>query len=152
MQFIHTEIVENQSSWLLTGVYVRPHCSLKTNFWNELFQMSQNVDLAWVVLGDFNDIASLDEKSGGTRFLTNRARSFVDRFEACNLLDMGSGGSKFTWVRREHGRVVLRERLDRVLANSEAKFAFPEARVINLTCLSSDHHPILFNSELTPSP
>ncbi|OMO52408.1 reverse transcriptase [Corchorus capsularis] len=90
-QFIHTKILLDQSlSWFLTGAYVRPHCSLKEKFWTDLQQLALSINSAWMVVGDFNDIASLDEKNGGARFCVNRAHLFVDRFEACGLFDLGS--------------------------------------------------------------
>lgn len=60
--------------------------------------------MPWTVAGDFNDFASLEERSG-----------WVD-----HLMDISCSGSKFTWVRRQHGRITLQERLDRVLFNLEA--------------------------------
>lgn len=36
-----------------------------------------------------------------------------------------------------------------VLWNSEALMVFPEAKVVNLPLLCSDHNPILFRSQMT---
>ncbi|GKV23249.1 hypothetical protein SLEP1_g33000 [Rubroshorea leprosula] len=52
-------------------------------------------------------------------------------------------GCKYTWLRKQNGRVLLRERLDRALFNMLALEAFPNTKVINLPRLCSDHHPML---------
>ena len=47
---------------------------------------------------------------------------------------------------------MLQERLDRVLWNTEAMLFFPEAKVVNLPRLCSDHNPILFCTEMLQPP
>ncbi|XVF30110.1 hypothetical protein REPUB_Repub16aG0028600 [Reevesia pubescens] len=93
-----------------------------------------------------------DEKSGGSPFRFNRAQQFVNGCDASQFLDIGAIGTKFTWVRKVNGAVILRERLDRVLMNVWAHEEFPEAKTVNLLCLYSDHHPILFHSAMTSPP
>lgn len=56
-QAIHVQVNELHRSWLLSGVYVQPHFHLKEEFWEELRAWSQHINLPWVVIGDFNDIA-----------------------------------------------------------------------------------------------
>lgn len=58
-----------------------------------------------------------------------------------------------TWKKTVNGRVVLRERLDRVLGNNLAFEQFADGKVINLPCVHSDHHPILFDTDsIAPPP
>ncbi|EOY25990.1 Uncharacterized protein TCM_027378 [Theobroma cacao] len=102
--------------------------------------------------GDFNDIARVEEKSGGSLFSVNRAPKFMDRWEECGLLDMVAIGARFTWVWKMNGKVVIRERLDRVLINCHAQEKLPEAKTVNLPCLSSNHHPVLFHFSMTTPP
>ncbi|KAI9076862.1 hypothetical protein K1719_041166 [Acacia pycnantha] len=55
---------------------------------------------SWSVIGDFNDIATLDERTGGSSGCSLRCSLFTDRLQACNLMDdrslgwAGGGGSK----------------------------------------------------------
>ncbi|GLT94243.1 hypothetical protein SLE2022_119950 [Rubroshorea leprosula] len=70
-----------------------------------------------IIMGDFNDIANIDESSPRAINRFSSARRFQDHIEACNLLSEDLIGYKFTWVRRTNGRVLLRERLDRTLLN-----------------------------------
>ncbi|ONK56453.1 uncharacterized protein A4U43_C10F8870 [Asparagus officinalis] len=151
-QTIHLQVTEDTISYFLSCVYVRPHVVMKDAFQEDLQNFATSVNIPWVVIGDFNDLAFSHEKSGGAAFAVNRARKFIDRWDLCNLSDLGAFGSKFTWVRKINGRVVVRERLDRVLVNDLAREEFVEAKVLNLPRLHSDHHPILFNSTMMAPP
>ncbi|GLT29391.1 hypothetical protein SLA2020_042630 [Shorea laevis] len=99
-------------------------------------------------MGDFNDIANADEASPRVVNRFSSARRFRDHMEACNLLSKDSIGCRFTWVRRTNRRVLLRERLDRALLNLPGFAGFPDAKIINLPRLCSDHHPIMLHIDL----
>lgn len=78
-QALHVHILERHRTWSLSGVYVQPHCRLKEEFWEELHSRSQHMDQPCFVIGDFNDIASVEEKCVGTEFRVNAAHKFVER-------------------------------------------------------------------------
>ncbi|GLT24835.1 hypothetical protein SLA2020_000040 [Shorea laevis] len=142
-QFIHCSLSQQQISCLVTFVYVQPHVAMKDLFWTELERLARGFSGSWVVMGDFNDIISVEEASPVATRGFGRAQHFRDRVTQCNLHSTEPLGCKYTWVRKHNGRVLLRERLDRALFNFEALESFPAAKVINLPRLCSDHHPIL---------
>lgn len=121
-------------------------------FWDELKNFFWNLNLPWVVMGYFNDIMNLNKKCGSFIFCANRARVFMEKWEACQLSNTGALGTKFTSVRKLNGKVVIREWLNRALLNSLALENFCEAKVVNLPCLCSNHHPILFHIAMTKPP
>ncbi|KAJ4848788.1 hypothetical protein Tsubulata_025772 [Turnera subulata] len=59
--------------------------------------MVQSVTRPWVLLGDFNETISQDEKQGGVPISQARCDKFRDWIEECRLLDLGYSGPKFTW-------------------------------------------------------
>lgn len=127
-QVVHFMVSENNLSWVLSCSYVQPHCQMKELFWEEMTSFAYNLNLPWVVIGDFNDIASSEEKSGGAEFSANRAQQFLERSQGCDLNDIGASlGTKLTWSLRVNGRVILRERLNRAFRHSLALQCFPEA-------------------------
>ncbi|MCH80961.1 hypothetical protein A2U01_0001739, partial [Trifolium medium] len=97
--------------------------------------------------GDFNDITSMEEKKGGVSASIRRCNKFRERISACNLLDLGAMGPKFTWRGPiYHGGQRIYERLDRALCNEKWRLSFPDGYVKVLTRVSfSDHHPILID-------
>ena len=76
-------------------------------------------------------------------FIHSRADKFAAVLEACELLDLGADGQKFTWFRKCSGVRTMAKRLDRALSNLAWRHEFPEAFLENLPCLHSDHAPIL---------
>ncbi|XP_021803921.1 uncharacterized protein LOC110748212, partial [Prunus avium] len=62
--------------WLLTVVYANPCQGIRESLWNYFDGLARASHLPWLVLGDFNDIVSADEKCGGN--LDQGGRSFID--------------------------------------------------------------------------
>ncbi|OMO80853.1 Cytochrome P450 [Corchorus capsularis] len=62
--------------------------------------------------------------------LVNTIMKFRGRWDACDLLDAGSSGCRFTWIKRVGGRIILQEKLDRVLWNVAALSKNPFAKVV----------------------
>ncbi|GLT68417.1 hypothetical protein SLA2020_406500 [Shorea laevis] len=142
-QFIHCVLAQHQVACLVTFVYIQPHVAVKDLCWDQLRALAQHVAGNWVVMGDFNDILSVEEASPRATRGFVRAQRFRDRLSSCGLHSTEPLGCKYTWLRKQNGRVLLRERLDRALFNLRALESLPEVKVINLPRLCSDHHPVL---------
>ncbi|KAE8732459.1 hypothetical protein F3Y22_tig00002058pilonHSYRG00012 [Hibiscus syriacus] len=147
-QIIHAEIQENGKRWLLSTVYVQSHSNKKDEFWENIRDCSMNINQPWMVVGDFNDFATIEERVGSNSDCMERILKFRECWNMCNLMDVGYIGSKFTWTRHIHGRVTLQERLDRLLQNADMVDLFPNLRVITLNRVYLDHNPILVNTDL----
>ncbi|KAL4305780.1 hypothetical protein AHAS_Ahas16G0112500 [Arachis hypogaea] len=101
--------------------------------WELLHNISRNMNLPWLMIGDFNDIAEQSEKKGGGGNDAHACRRY--------------SGSRFTWkggIREGQERVY--KRLDRALCNSEWRTNFPNAFVEVLPRIQSDHHPLLLHT------
>ncbi|GAU46050.1 hypothetical protein TSUD_191210 [Trifolium subterraneum] len=145
-QFMHLMInFMNGPSWKFTAVYVGPKEELRKEMWQKLKSISQHNTESWMMAGDFNDIASQDEKKGGAHVIARICNNFLDNFNACKLMDLGAVGYKFTWrgpLVNGHDRLF--ERLDRAMSNDVWRIMFPEAIVKVLPRIEfSDHHTII---------
>ena len=49
-------------SFLLTAIYALPNFNKRKIFWDYLQNLATTISLPWVLLGDFNDMLSDDEK------------------------------------------------------------------------------------------
>lgn len=96
-----------------------------------------------VVFGDFNEITSLNEKFGGAIRGENQMDAFRNTIDDCELRDLGCKGSVFTWQRGNSMATLVKERLDRFLANNGWMAMFPYSEVIHFPIYKSDHAPIL---------
>jgi exonuclease III len=62
-QFMHLKIAfMNGTSWEFTAVYASPKEDLRQEMWTKLKLMSHTIAGGWMMAGDFNDIATQDEK------------------------------------------------------------------------------------------
>jgi exonuclease III len=146
-QEIHASVKVRSSNylWLISAIYGSPCRSERRILWDNLKIIAGLNNLPWVMLGDFNDILLCEEKWGGNRPSNSRIREFRNCLNACNMIDLGFSGPKYTWSNCHDMNSLIMERLDRVLANPDWKILFPEASVSHLTRTHSDHCPVLLN-------
>ncbi|XP_025704008.1 uncharacterized protein [Arachis hypogaea] len=149
-QYVAMEVKDpSHSPWKLTTVYASPQEGIRKNLWENLKRLADATTDAWMVIGDFNEIAEEGEKKGGARADQHACRRFKNWIQSCNLLDLGFVGSKYTWKGGQRdGMERVFKRLDRGLANAEWRRRYMNARVDILPRVNSDHHPLLVN--LTP--
>ncbi|XP_072951731.1 uncharacterized protein [Typha angustifolia] len=73
-------------------------------------------------------------------------KDFSSWIDKAGLMDLGFAGPAFTWSNRRSPCSLSRERLDRVLACPRWSSFFPEARVLHLPAILSDHNPVLLET------
>ncbi|KAA3484076.1 reverse transcriptase [Gossypium australe] len=132
--------------WRLTGFYGNPIEQERRGSWNLLRQLSGDLNVPWVVVGDFNEIKSSFEKRGGRLRSERQMMDFCMALEECNLIDLGFLGHWFTWERGRFKATNIRERLDRGVANPNWIEFFPNYQIEHLTHSFSDHCPLLLDT------
>jgi hypothetical protein len=128
--------------WKLTGFYGHPVANKRDEGWSILRHISTLEPGPWICLGDFNEILNESEKWGGRSRPRGLMESFQGTLEACGLSDLGFKGPKYTWSNCQEGLDLIKERLDRVVANRSWCEFFREAEVWVGAAISSDHAPI----------
>jgi hypothetical protein len=104
---------------------------------------NQHVNNKWLLFGDFNMILSSHEKYGGNPMDNKLTTLFRNTLNHCDLQDLGYTGDIFTWNNKQSETQLIKERLDRFLANSEWANQFPSYQNSHLLRFKSDHSPIL---------
>lgn len=77
-------------------------------------------------------------------------QAFRNALDACDLLDLGFGGSSFTWCNGRFGEQRTLVRLEKMVANSNWKSLFPGARVPHRSTSTSDHCSLILHSFHAP--
>ncbi|KAF7150605.1 hypothetical protein RHSIM_Rhsim02G0226500 [Rhododendron simsii] len=102
--------------WLLLLIYGHPVLSRREDTWAFLCDVASKLSGPLLVMGDFNQVLSVDEKfsahTGPIRGL-DWCSNFVTR---CGLADVPSFGVKFTWSNNRSGEAATYEKLDRAMA------------------------------------
>lgn len=144
---IHTTVSsrEDPSVWECSFIYGDPNSQFRDRLWQTVANLVHRNSTPWCCIGDFNDILFPHEKEGVRAAVQSRIHRFRHFLHGSNLMDLELKGCKFTWYSNPRGGVVIRERIDRVLANWNWSALFPNAQAIALTPISSDHSPIVIN-------
>ena len=97
-QEIHAtvKVCHSNLSWFISAIYVSSHLVKRRLVWSNLSEIAKLHNLPWLMLGDFNEVLSSEEKFGGNQINLNRALEFKECLDNCNFLDLGFAGSKFT--------------------------------------------------------
>ncbi|CAL1395192.1 unnamed protein product [Linum trigynum] len=144
-QHISVKVSNNsQRDWILTGVYGSPKYRFHQLLWSHLIQFGRDLEIPWLVTGDFNAYGSLSEKAGPPSSASiRRCQQFSNWINDANLLDLGFSGPQFTWYRGDSNNTFKASRIDRSLCNSAWNTTFANTSIRQLPKLHSDHLPIL---------
>lgn len=97
-QFIHLLVSGmGDRTWCFTAVYGSPREQERKYLWDDLWEISKNCPLPWMLAGDFNDIKDPIEQKGGGNVNEGKCQKFLDNINRCRLIDMGSEGPRYTW-------------------------------------------------------
>ncbi|KAF7822570.1 reverse transcriptase [Senna tora] len=133
----------------VTLVYGPPKEQDRSAVWNKICSFAPKDDVAWICLGDFNDLSSPNEKFGGRMRSVGGLLQFQKFISDCNLMDLKFSGSKFTWNNRQLGQDHIKERIDRALCNVAFRERYEKAQVVHLETVGSDHCPLLVHFEFS---
>ncbi|XP_056690403.1 uncharacterized protein [Spinacia oleracea] len=94
---IHGIVEVNTSppfSFCLSAVYASTKYKSRLETWHDLIDMSKQITVPWVVMGDFNEVTCQSEKLGGNLIKQHRADRYSDAMNECGLVDAGCVGSR----------------------------------------------------------
>ncbi|XP_021759621.1 uncharacterized protein LOC110724507 [Chenopodium quinoa] len=133
---------DSGTCWRFVGLYGWPETGNKCKTWTLIRTLCDNFEGPILFGGDFNEILSYDEKEGGEDNERSVMTPFRDTLQDCDLRDLGYEGQWFTWERGLSMRTLVRERLDRFVANTKWFDLVTSSLVENLIREKSDHSPI----------
>ncbi|KAL6190619.1 hypothetical protein ACLB2K_037013 [Fragaria x ananassa] len=146
VDFVHSDDIANNKSWVHTFVYGYPAKRMQLDLWNEIETWKPQNDDSWVLMGDFNNVASSEEKIGGRDPNTVYMHNFVSFLNNINVTSLPAEGLPFTWSNKHQDQTTIFEKLDRVVANPSWLQIFPSACVENLPMVGSDHSPVVLTT------
>jgi exonuclease III len=134
--------VDGDRVWKLTSFYGHPDWTKRHESWALLRHLQQFHLVPWLVIGDFNEIVSQNEKFGAVMTRETQMGAFREALQDCALTDLGFRGSLYTWTNCREGVDFTKEQLDRAVANRAWCELNQFSEVWVLVARSSDHKPI----------
>ena len=115
--------------------------------WTALHHLSNSIQEAWCLLGDFNAILSKDDRIGGNAVSDHDIQEMSNFMEECEVPEMPSSGSCLSWTNK-----TIWSKIDKAFINSlwhgEFDYTLPKYLPQGL----SDHTPILIQFHESPKP
>lgn len=137
---------DTNRTWNMIVVYGTPYFAEKNVFWENLEFFVENLQGAWLIIGDLNEIVDKVEKQRGHPI--EKKKLFLKPFlSSIGGVDLDFIGKPFTWSNGREGLALIRQRLDRAFANHLWLDKFPKALVEHLTAESSDHCSIILRMD-----
>lgn len=144
--------IPHQPDCMVSWVYARCVTRICQQLWDHLNYLSQNIQIPWMISGDFNEIYSLSEKIGGREEDTLGMHDFQDFIQHTGLIDVGFVGNPFTRCNNRNGASWIWQRQDRALISINFQDNFPYLKIIHLTRVGSDHTPLCFQFQNIGTP
>jgi hypothetical protein len=91
-------------------------------------------------------ILSQSDKYGGRPYASSSTDAFHGFLDSFGMIDLGFSGNPFTWTNRRRDHNLIKEHLDRGIADPFWIHLFPHYSVQHLPAHSSNHNPILLNT------
>ncbi|GJU03534.1 RNA-directed DNA polymerase, eukaryota, partial [Tanacetum coccineum] len=147
-----------RGTWLSTAtkvmfvsIYAPQDISEKKSLWEYITHIIDTWDGECIILGDFNEVRSKQERFG-TIFNETAANAFNHFISTAGLIDLPLEGYSFTWAIKSAKKM---SKLDRFLISEGLLLKFPSLSAICLDRHLSDHRPIIMSEVVTdygPSP
>ncbi|XP_060970191.1 uncharacterized protein LOC133037264 [Cannabis sativa] len=137
--------MENQDgpSLHFTGFYGHPCAAQRHLTWTLLRRCYDISPLSpWLVLGDFNEVLSHEDKIGGPRRVEAQITAFRSAIDTCKLSTIPFQGERTTWTNKHQGNGNVKERLDYGFINSHWEATFITPSITHLDFYNSDHRAL----------
>nr|XP_009624556.1 uncharacterized protein LOC104115591 [Nicotiana tomentosiformis] len=128
---------------IITFIYAKCSSLERLELWDNLYNIANDMELPWVVGGDFNVILSEEEKIGGLPVYPSEYEDFTFCVNSSGLIDLGYEESPFTWWNGRPNAECIFKWLDRILVNLPFQNLFSSIEMEHLIRTGSDHAPLL---------
>ncbi|XP_071933655.1 uncharacterized protein [Coffea arabica] len=144
-KFMRNVRKEDQPTWLVY-VYASTASNTRKEQWKYIEERKKDWGEAWVIVGDFNDLKSDEEKWGGRERAEGSFTDFNCFIRENNLMDLEYQGVPWTWSSSWEGDREVKERLDRCLCSTEWMQRYEKARCKHVETEASNHLMLIIDT------
>ena len=148
----------SKSSQILHGLLVDKGSGLQTWFtvvcglhkvetrkplWQALLTINGTMNAPWCVMGDFNVVASMEDRVNGVNVITLETQDFSHLLNNSDLGECRSVGHFYSWSNKSLGEARTYSRIDMCLVNALLLSQYTNAMVDYMNPGISDHCPLV---------
>ncbi|PHT42837.1 hypothetical protein CQW23_16862 [Capsicum baccatum] len=111
--------VTSGTDFHLSMVYAKCRSIQRKLSWEEIVNISENIQAPWSLTGDFNVIAEIEEKLGGSPYRSEKSFDFLDFMTDVGVQNTRFSGNIRYWCNKRDSPDTIWKRLDRMLYNTE---------------------------------
>ncbi|KAJ6887633.1 hypothetical protein NC652_028789 [Populus alba x Populus x berolinensis] len=156
-QKLHLTYLHSASQWLtceatlpnnptpirLTFIYGHNTPAERLSLWRYISEESSiNTCTPWLLLGDFNAIMQVGDRSGGNTHWPGYQNDFNNCMSQSGLLQVPYTGLKYTWHNGQQGSNTIQKKLDWIFGNPCLFSTWPAAHATVQPRSISDHSPM----------
>ncbi|XP_071906010.1 uncharacterized protein [Coffea arabica] len=139
------EDAEVKQEWWLVGIYASCDNQVRKNQWEVISRRKSLWGDNQIIMGDFNDVCSNEEKWGGRMREEWSFHDFRRFIQENQLIDVGFEGNPWTWSNQwQTGEI--KQRLDRGLSSGGWHNLFEHTRCTHIESLGSDHSMLILDT------
>ncbi|XP_019232463.1 PREDICTED: uncharacterized protein LOC109213163 [Nicotiana attenuata] len=143
-QCIHCVVSDTLTGYhiMLTVVYARNKQHERTRLWYELQMMGNQVQIPWLISGDFNSVLKTEDRMGQPVTM-NEIKEFKHCIDSIQLTPLNTKGCFYTWCNKQYADDRVYSRIDWAFGNFEWIKKYGHVDVVGLEPGVSDHSPIV---------
>ncbi|XP_075084826.1 uncharacterized protein LOC107774618 [Nicotiana tabacum] len=140
VRVFHHDLVQHM---MMTFFNAKCSTMERLELWDHFYYLASDMELPWLLGGDFNVVLHEDEKIGGLPVHPPEYEDFAFYVNSCGLFEQGYKGSPFTWWNGRSNAECILKRLDRIFVNLPFQNMFQTIEVEHLIRTGSYHAPLL---------
>jgi len=130
----------------ITFIYGYNTPAERHDLWHYIAQeSSQNSCIPWIVMGDFNAILQVGDRTGGDTHWPRHQDDFATCISQSALLQVLYTGIKYSWHNGQHGCNTIQKKLDWVFGNSCLFSSWPATNATFEPRSISDHSAMIIH-------
>ncbi|KAK4714206.1 hypothetical protein R3W88_020113 [Solanum pinnatisectum] len=135
----------NGKIWVFVQKNIQCSALERLSLWDDIYLLSHNMRLPWLVGSDFNVILNDEEKIGGLPVYPREYEDFALCVNSCELFYINFKGSPFTWWNGRADAEFIFKRLDRLMTNHVFLGHYGNMELEHLARTGFDHAPMLLS-------
>ncbi|KAJ0471319.1 putative RNA-directed DNA polymerase [Helianthus annuus] len=124
------------------NIYAPNEAAGRRTLWSELLGVKNSLQGLWVMMGDFNEVRDASERLN-SEFVEANAEVFNQFILSAGMVEYNMGGGNYTYI-SDNGKKL--SKLDRFLVCLGFREKWPNATVLALDRVASDHRPIILST------